>query len=869
MSATAIGPLENWSAKARKAKPKTRTFIKTESRREQINKVLRRSLFFGSIAVAVLTVSAIIATTYFYNHYAAVVDKRVNAGFWQTRAGIYAAPFLIRKDQTTTPENFIELLRRAGYVEGEADGNVWTGSFTRTGNEVSITTSNSYNLDPETTTIKFAKNRVDEVRHNGVLQDEYKIEAEMLWGRSETKRGKNHVLKFAEIPNHLRSAILAAEDQRFFEHYGIDPRGIARAIVANVSGREIKQGGSTITQQLVKNTFLTPERSFSRKFSEAFLALALERKMSKEDIFAVYCNEIYLGQYGASGVHGVEQAARAYFDKDLKDLSLAEAATIAAMIKNPRQFSPEGSPERSAARRNWILSRIEELQLVPATEVQLARAAEIKLAAPKPTDHAIAPYFVDAATRELTEKFKGDYLNSNFNTRVYTTIDTQLQTSAERAVAKHLTGLDKFYGKGRSRTNSKIQNPKSKIQNGLQASLVALDPRTGHILAMVGGRDYRESQFNRATDALRAPGSVFKPIVYATAYERGYTPITTSSDTPTEFAMIGGKPYKPSNYRGAYAMTNVTLKHALVKSSNVVAVRTAMDVGIGNVAAKARQFGFENVTAWPSMALGTLEATPLQLAAAYSVFANGGKRVEPTFVDTIVSGDERMLYMSVPKEKQVIKEHVAYMITDALMGVVKHGTAAKANGALGSVVFAGKTGTSKDGWFVGYTPNLVVVAWVGFDDNEDLRATGGDIALPLWVDFMKDVIKLRPEYGGTRFPMPRGMTEITVDPETGMAAGPYCPMRETAAVPTTASVHVRCMKHEPFATMFAMASTDETSPYAAPTEDVIIEIPAHEQKVDYEDYSDDNKELKIHRPSKRDDDDDEDDDDDRDGGVER
>jgi penicillin-binding protein 1B len=703
----------------------------------------------------------------------------VNAGFWQTRAGLYAAPYQLRKDQTATPETIVDLLRRAGYIEGQADGNTWTGSFQRGADTLEITTNNSYSFEPETTTIKFAKNRIDEIRHNGVLQENYKVEAEMLTGRSETKRGNNHVLKFDEIPENLRNAIMAAEDQRFFDHYGIDPRGVLRAIVANVTGGEIKQGGSTITQQLVKNTFLTPERSFSRKFSEAFLALALERKMSKHDIFAVYCNEIYLGQYGASGVHGVEQAARAYFDKELKDLSLAEAATIAAMIKNPRQYSPERNAEDSAARRNWILARIEELQLAPTADVQLARAAEIKLAPPKRNDHAIAPYFVDAAMRDLEHNFKGDYLNSNLNTRVYTTIDTQMQTSAERAVAKHLEGLDKYFTKPTrtARGTGEIPNPKSQIPNTkrLQATLVALDPRTGHVLAMVGGRDYRESQFNRSTDALRAPGSTFKPIVYATAYERGYTPISVSSDTPTEFSLIGGKPYKPSNYHGAYAMTNVTMKHALVKSSNVVAVRTAMDVGLGTVASKAREFGFENVTAWPSMALGTIETTPLQLAAAYATFANGGKRVRPTFIDTIASGDDKMMYMSMPDEKQIIKPQTAYMITDALMSVVKTGTAAKANGALGNVVFAGKTGSTKDGWFVGYTPNLVVVAWVGLDDNEDLHATGGDIAVPLWVDFMRDVVKLRPEYGGTRFAMPRGMTEITVDPETGMAAGPLLP----------------------------------------------------------------------------------------------
>ncbi|HKP69518.1 MAG TPA: PBP1A family penicillin-binding protein [Pyrinomonadaceae bacterium] len=836
-----------------------RAFISQQTTGEKFRRTAKRATLVCSTLCIVLTIAAVIAAVFFYNYYASVVERRVNAGFWQTRAGLYAAPYELRKDQQASPDTIVDLLRRAGYIEGATDGTTWTGSFTRAGDEIDIATNNAYNLEPETTTIKFAKNRIDEIRHNGVLAENYKVEAEMLSGRSETKRGKNHVLKFDDIPEHLRAAILAAEDQRFFDHYGIDPRGIARAIVANVRGGQVKQGGSTITQQLVKNTFLTPERSFSRKFAEAFLAVALERKMSKQDIFAVYCNEIYLGQYGASGVHGVEQAARAYFDKDLKDLSLAEAATIAAMIKNPRAFSPERNAENSAVRRDWILSRIEELQLVPASEIQLARAAEIKLAPPKRNDRSIAPYFVDAAMHDLETNFRGDYLNSNLNTRVYTTIDTQMQSIAEKAVAKHVEGLDKYFSKPAKRVSTKaaetegIQNPKSKIQNRLQASLVALDPRTGHILAMVGGRDYRESQFNRVTDAHRQPGSAFKPIVYATAYERGMTPISVSADVPTEFATLAGKPYKPANYRNGYANTNITFKHALVKSSNVVAVRTAMDLGLGSVAAKAREFGFENVTPWPSMALGTNEVTPLQLAAAYAAFANGGKYVRPTFIDTILSGDDDMIYMSVPKEKQVIKENVAYMITDALMDVVHHGTAAKANGALGNVVFAGKTGSTKDGWFVGYTPNLVVVAWVGLDDNEDLHATGGDIAVPLWVDFMREVVKLRPEYGGTQFQMPKGMTEVTVDPETGMAAGPYCPMRETVAVPTTAAVHVRCLKHEPMTTMYAMASTNEFSDaYIAP---IPTDIPAtyDEPKddrviIEYEDNNSSDGSLTIRRP---------------------
>lgn len=856
--------------RAKVERPKRAAFIKSETPRERVRYALRNSLKWAFTISALLIIASAVTSIFIYRHYASIVERRVNAGFWQTRAGMYAAPFQIRKDQQASPENLVDLLRRAGYIEGNADGNVWTGSFNRDGNEIEIRTSNDYNLEPETTTIRFDKNRISEIRHSGVLQDNYQIEAEMLSGRSETKRGKNHVLKFEEIPDNLRNAIMAAEDQRFFDHYGIDPRGIARAAVANITGGEIRQGGSTITQQLVKNTFLTPERSFSRKFAEAFLAVALENKMSKHDIFAVYCNEIYLGQYGASGVHGVEQAARAYFDKELKDLSLAEAASIAAMIKNPRRFSPEREPQASKERRNWILTRMSELGMTSSNDIEMARATETKLVPPKRNDRAIAPYFVDAAMRDLETNFKGDYLNSNLNTRVYTTIDTQMQALAERAVAKHLEKLDKFYTKAAASKTSNdseeaIQNPKSKTQNRLQAVIVALDPHTGHILAMVGGRDYRESQFNRATDALRPPGSTFKPIVYATAYERGYSPISVSADRPTEFATIGGQPYKPANYHGAYSNTNLTFKSALVRSSNVIAVRTAMDVGLGQIASKAREFGFQNIQAWPSMALGTLETTPVQLAAAYAAFANGGRRVQPTVIDKIVSGDDDLLYIAAASDRQIIKPQTAYMITDALVDVVRRGTAAKAAGGLGDgVIFAGKTGTTNDGWFIGYTPNLVTVAWVGYDDHDDIRTKGGDIALPMWVDFMRDVVKLRPEYGGNQFPTPAGMAEVVVDPETGMAAGPYCPMKEHAVVTNASATYVHCWRHQPIETMFAMNSTHEVDPYAATTE-VTVEIPAYsppstdtpqlrrvetsdDDRVIYEEFST-GDELNIRRPA--------------------
>jgi penicillin-binding protein 1B len=794
-------------------------YIHKEKTSVRIKGVIKASFFYSLITLAVATVISVCGFFYFYNYYSAIVEHRVASGFWHNRAGIYAAPRALLVNQKISKNETVDLLRRSGYVEKDSPDEIWNGSFTIGDNSIEIKTNNYFGIKAETANIKFSGNKIISINNGTSPLEKYDIEPELLTGRSEAKRSINHALKYEEIPENLRNAILMAEDQRFFEHYGLDPRGIARAFYQNIANYEIKQGGSTITQQLVKNTFLSPEKSFYRKFEEAFLSIALENKMSKQDIFALYCNEIYLGQYGSTGVHGVEQAARAYFDKDLKDLSLTEAAAIAAMIKNPNHYAPHKKETEAKLRREWIIAKMQETGKVSHDEAQTALKAELVLSKPKRGDQIIAPYFVDAATKALTTDFQRDVFNTNYNMRVYTTIDTQLQSIAEQSVDKHLEKLDKIYGK--------------KGLN-LQAALVAIDPKSGQILAMVGGRDYRQSQFNRATEAKRQPGSTFKPFVYATALERGRTPMSVFSDRASAFVYDNGKPYKPANYGGLYTNDEITMKTALAKSSNVVAVEVALDSGLSRVARQAEEFGFENIQAYPSMALGTMEVTPLQLAAAYAVFANGGKQVEPTFISKIVSGEDNVIYQSIAGEKQIVSEKTAYMITDMLQAVVERGTARKADGALGkNVVFAGKTGSSKDGWFVGYTPNLVTVAWIGLDDNEDINSTGGEIALPLWTEFMKSAIQIRPEFGGESFPMPKGLVTVEIDPQTGMLAGAYCPHSETVVVPSSASSNIKCLRHQPDLPDTLLAENMETDEVFEKTivitpTDISVEAPSSE-----------------------------------------
>ncbi len=744
---------------------------------------LRRIAIVFAISAATIAIVSLIGFTYFYNHYSTLVEQRVRSGFWHSRGGVYAAPLLLHVGSRTSMDSVQEALKRSGFVAGELSDDIFNGSFISSGSTVTITPSQVAAGDNRITEITFSGNKIARIRIGNSDEKEYQIEPELLIGRTESKRTGNQVLEYNDIPEKLRNAIITAEDQRFFSHMGIDPKGIGRAFLANVRKGEVRQGGSTITQQLVKNTFLSPERSFSRKFSEAFLALALENYLSKEEIFTLYCNEIYLGQYGSIGIHGVQQAAEVYFDKDLANLNLNEAAAIAAMIKNPNRFGPHKDVEAARDRRGYILAKMSEAGFASVVDVEASRVSDLALAKPQSGTRTIAPYFVDSASKAIEQTHAGDYFNTNLNTRIYTTVNTHMQRLAEKAVSDQLAKLDAIY----KSTGKK-----------LEASIVAMDPHTGHVLAMVGGRDYSGSQFNRATSALRQPGSTFKPFVYATALERGYTPISTFSDRPMEFMHTSTKPYKPDNFRGGYAMKNVTLKTALAKSSNVVAVQTAYAARLDKVALKAKEFGFQNVQPYPSMALGSMEVTPLQLAAAYASFANGGRRVQPEFVDRIVAGDERTVFISEPDTDQIVSERTAYMITDMLQAVVERGTASSAHNALGKdVVFAGKTGSSKDGWFVGYTPNLVTVAWIGFDDNSDVKSTGGEIALPLWTAFMQDVMRIMPEYGGSEFAMPVGLTELVVDPETGMAADSYCPQSERVVLPTHAASNIKCVLHQP------------------------------------------------------------------------
>jgi len=604
-------------------------------------------------------------------------------------------------------------------------------------------------------------------------------------------------LSYGEIPEVLVHAILAIEDRRFFEHSGVDVNGLARALLRNVADEQMAQGGSTITQQLVKNTYLTPEKTVQRKYAEAMLSFALERRLSKNDIFALYCNEIYMGQRGAVAVRGIKEAAKVFYGKELRDLTLSEAATLAGMIQSPARYSPVQHPEAAHARRDIVLAAMRENGWITVAQNASANAEQLTVAPAPVVDDSLAPYFVDYVNRLAGSQFE----TSADRQRIYTTIDLELQQAAERALQRQLDRLDVVYA-----------------NRGLkpQAALVALDPHTGNVLAMVGGRNYAESQLNRATDALRQPGSTFKPFVYAAAVEDGFSPVRMFMDAPRDFTYDRDKIYRPANYGGGYSMREVTMRTGLVRSLNVVTVDVALQTGLARISNLAVRFGLPKPERYPALALGTEEVTPLQLASAYAAFVNDGRHVDAKAITSV--GEPPATHAAPETVDQVVSPTTAYMITNMLQGVVERGTARKARGAVPGTAIAGKTGTSRDGWFVGYSPNLVCAVWIGFDDNKQLGLTGAEAALPAWVDFMNDAVTMRPDLGGENFECPAGIEFVEIDSATGLRSTVTCPVRELIAVTERMAPNMECYLHE------NLPAQQGGSPFAEETEETRAEI---------------------------------------------
>jgi penicillin-binding protein 1B len=695
------------------------------------------------------------------------VERRLQGEHWMAPSRLYARPLVLRPGLPLSATDLVKILNGLKY-EQKADTPAGQGEF-MVGSGVVVLTPRT---GGEPIAVVIEKNRVKEMRglESKRAYPSHTLEPELITYLFE-ERDKRRLVRYEELPDNLIKAVLAIEDRRFFSHPGLDPLRIIAAAMRNIKAESYIQGGSTITQQLVKNFFLTPERTVKRKLQEALLAFVLERRAQKKDILELYLNEVYLGQVGSFSIHGVGEAARMYFHKDVGNLTLAEAALLAGMIQSPNPYNPYRHPERATERRNQVLRAMADAEYIPPATAEAAMAQPLKIQAPS-VDTTEAPYFVDLVREQLSARYDARDLKTQ-NLAIYTSLDFSLQGLAQSVLQ---TGLERV---------EKMIRRKSK-EGPLQGCLIALEPSTGAIVALVGGRSYGTSQYNRATQARRQPGSTFKPFVYLAAFEATFndpslppiTPATVVDDSPSTF-IFGNKEYTPQNYEGRY-MGYVTLRKALALSLNNATVKVAEMVGYERVAelwSKKLAIG-ENIKPYPAVALGSFEATPLEMATAFNVLANLGLKVEPTTVLKVTEEKGTVLEQHYPKPPRVVHAESAFLVTNMLRSVLTSGTAAgaRAMGFPANVDAAGKTGTTndlRDAWFAGYTPDLLCVVWVGYDDNTPVNLSGAKAALPIWVDFMKGALAGIPP---RPFAVPpTNIVFVEIDAQTGLRASPYCP----------------------------------------------------------------------------------------------
>jgi len=587
----------------------------------------------------------------------------------------------------------------------------------------------------------------------------------------EFYRENRSAVPLKSIPRHLVNATLSTEDRNYYRHWGIDLWGVARAAVTDVMHMRRTQGGSTITQQLARNLFLTHERSFTRKLKEAALAIELERNYSKDQILEMYFNQIYFGE----GAYGVEAAAKTFFAKPLGELGLQECALLAGIPANPSSYSPRRRPQAALARRSKVLRNMLVTKAITQVEFDAAHQSALGVT-PTRYSNDRAPYFVEMVRLYLDEKYGSNAVYEG-GMKVYTTLDIDLQESAERALERQMTRLESDMKLKVTHASYSAASQASGKTPYLQASLVAIDPRNGHVRALIGGRDWNESNFNRATQARRQPGSAFKPFVYVAAMDNSFKPTDIMVDEPVSFPGGDGKPYEPQNYDREFRGP-VTLRYALQQSINIPAIKLLRKVGTSLVASYAKRMGINTPLGQNlSLALGSSEVTLYELTSAYGVLADRGVRNAPVFVLKVEDKSGEVLERHTPRPIEVLTEGTSATMTSMLQSVMDHGTGYPARAAGFTLPAAGKTGTMdeyKDAWFVGYIPSLVCGVWVGYDEKRYIGPgmTGGRAALPIWTEVMISATRGRPVEG---FPAPAGTVECVVCAETGMLATVACP----------------------------------------------------------------------------------------------
>ena len=713
------------------------------------------------------------AFIYEYLHFSRIIDARLNGSVFGNPAGILAAPSALHCGQTANAHEIATDLRKAGYIEGQNVNGV--GSFSVTANRLEIRPGpesffQNGQIVEGPVRLDFKADRlvsITDIDKMAFLKT-YWLEPEpitTLFGAGRTKR---HLVRYQDLPKSLVDAILATEDHRFYSHHGVDSFRMVAAALADLRSDKRLQGGSTLTMQLARNLFLTPRRTIRRKMAEIAFAMILEHRLTKEQIFVLYANQVYLGQRDSFSINGFGEAAEVYFNKEVSALSLPESAFLTGLIRGPNLYLPYQHPERAAERRNFVLGRMKEAGFISAGEFRLASVAPLKLTE-QPVEARQQAYFVDMVKAQLLEQFsEADLLTKGY--RVYTTLDLDLQQAASDGARAGVIELDRHIKNGRERRK------KSPPDTGLpQVAMVALDPGTGDVKALVGGRGYNQSQLNHVF-ARRQPGSSFKPFVYAAALNSGVdgslplvTPATVLADAPTTFDF-SNRSYAPRDYGEDYR-GSVTVRAALTFSLNVPAVHLAEMVGYDKVRSLAMRAGFnDQLEATPAIALGAYVSTPLEVAGAYTIFANHGEYVAPRCIVAVIDAKGRTVWDNPVSSHHVLDSRVSYLMVSLMESVINNGTGAGVRSRGFRLPAAGKTGTSHDGWFAGFTSNLLAVAWVGYDDDRDLNITGAESALPLWTEFMKRSSGMSLYSSPLPFNKPDGIETADIDNLTNLVA---------------------------------------------------------------------------------------------------
>jgi penicillin-binding protein 1B len=746
-------------------------------------------------ALSVPLVMSCFAAGYYYVRFARLIDDRLHGERQTILPKVYARPLELRRGQSLTSAQLVDRLNDLGYAQRVTVAKA--GEFAvSAGAVVIIPRGREFKGEPvkvvfqrpapagaKRATTTRVPDRVLQLEVGNRPSERVALDAPVLSSLVSGEREKRRPVALSVIPRQMTQAVLAIEDRRFYEHPGVDPIGMMGAALSYFTGRRAYlAGGSTITQQLVRNVFLPKfgdmslqearARSIQRKLLEIWVSIVLTQRASKDEILEMYLNDIPLGQRGSFAVFGVSEASRLFFAKDVINVSLAEAATIAGVIQQPSALSPFNNPERCRERRNVVLQAMADSGYVDQAAAD--KAAKEPLVVVQRALEAEAPYFVDYVGQSISDQFSKLSAVPNQAMEVYTTLDLHLQRLAQDAVRDGLTKVDELLSR-------------RKRKGKAEAALITVDPRTGEILAFVGGRSYNQSQYDRAILSRRQPGSVFKPFVYLSAFEQAVkdgrtdvTPATITDDDPETFEF-DDQVWTPENYEGKYDGP-ITYRQALTHSRNLGTIHVAQTAGYNHVADLWKSLGVGNPPKpYPSIALGVFEATPYEIATAYTIFPNEGLERPLKNILRVTSGGKDVLRPPDPRPRTIARSQTTFLVTNMLRSVLNEGTAAGARSAGFTLDAAGKTGTTndlRDAWFVGFTPELLTVVWVGFDDNQPVGLSGAQAALPIWTQFMKAALA---GHASIPFDVPDGITFATIDPLNGKLATPACPKTFTEA----------------------------------------------------------------------------------------